>query len=1258
MPINNRIFGSDIPIKVKKTLEARQLAAEKTRLPGEQINPSKYPDDREDYYNYGELLDNQFNGVADLSSRTPFIRMWTGVQTGVYEGEDDIVLYEGKKIEGFKYTGTAEDIEQRLKDIEEESEKAQAHKDQKSTTFPKSQVSFKKDPNDSTTGKFVVKRPAKNINFSKPKVYMLGNHVLNTTDQITPQQQITADEYQTKSSDEQKDYITGEMFPDEHGVRNDVNKFLKPAAGIVSVSSETEGALGERKTTTINFVVHNFADFDTIYNRYFLRPGAQVFIDFGWSSVKDLYDPYEIIGTNSEDGKEAEAIMIEKLYGEKQSGDSQDGVVTRSKGNLEVLIGQVTNYDSKILENGSVECSLTIQSPNVAMMTFPKLNHLKTKIDFLLDHFFGFEAIKNFGTHIDTNPDSPTYGKVISKPEFGEVPDASSSAREIADFEELVYKKASESFGGTDFNPTVLAGIAGLFLPGGEQSDAQYTSIGFLEDKILNAEFAFGKNIDEINDVKIKGLETKMDSSESFTFYNSEFHERQAIIGNTGEPDPAFLIPRFWDRTYNTITEHIPFRNVNLEDKINTFNTKFDNWIATDLEVIGDDISYFSEYPDEAPITDYDKKINGGDENSLGRIPIREIFIHNDIIKEAFGAESKSFKDIVNHILNAINEDSYGVFKLGLAGGQDNTLKIIDENYLGIDNTIQDDAFDKLFTFDIMSPSSIVKNYNVNLSLPNDAIGANVAIQALGGTNEQVLPVNEAIANAASLAEIFKVALKDTDLSVIGASQEDIKLKYLPDIGGFRGKNLSDSNAEKVTYENLYKTELTEANDFYLNVGYSNIIDTENPLQQKDEEGENESNDESGDEKGKNTRIIDAIDNQMAQEGFLVTKTFQEYFRARIGDNFTFKKNPPLPLKLELTTYGISSLVPGDVFRVDYLPKIYRDTCYFQVTKVKHNVGSDGWYTTLETVFRYREVKSTAHPIKGRYRGFAVSAHIFDEFKIDDSQAYKNGYKTFVVSSGYGALSHGLMGSQRPGYKKRQKNEGYRMQPFDVEMIQVGDVHDEMESLKNKTEIILTDMHISRINNNYAGGFEGAEHTLTEGSKVTVIQNFAQAPSYMRNITPIGVPSSSSEISMIFKFTVEVPEGQGVIFISPMYWSNVAFDDTYDFHDGYGGKGFPSETTGFYVDGDEVFLIISKQGTQYYGYVPCAKFNQDKVYQSQGLMQYYNYGPKDYTSINTPDFINDFANVPASPDQHAILTGNWTKERLTKRLKNQEGYDN
>ena len=43
--INKRIFGSDLPPKVKKKLEARQLLAEKNRDPGEEIKPSQYPDD-------------------------------------------------------------------------------------------------------------------------------------------------------------------------------------------------------------------------------------------------------------------------------------------------------------------------------------------------------------------------------------------------------------------------------------------------------------------------------------------------------------------------------------------------------------------------------------------------------------------------------------------------------------------------------------------------------------------------------------------------------------------------------------------------------------------------------------------------------------------------------------------------------------------------------------------------------------------------------------------------------------------------------------------------------------------------------------------------------------------------------------------------------------------------------------------------------------------------------------------------------------
>ena len=72
------------------------------------------------------------------------------------------------------------------------------------------------------------------------------------------------------------------------------NQFLKPPAGITGVSSETEGPLGTIRKTEVEFVVHNFHDFDKIYSRYFLRPGALIFVDFGWSS-QDLYDPKELV---------------------------------------------------------------------------------------------------------------------------------------------------------------------------------------------------------------------------------------------------------------------------------------------------------------------------------------------------------------------------------------------------------------------------------------------------------------------------------------------------------------------------------------------------------------------------------------------------------------------------------------------------------------------------------------------------------------------------------------------------------------------------------------------------------------------------------------------------------------------------------------------------------------------------------------------------------------------------------------------------
>ena len=59
-------------------------------------------------------------------------------------------------------------------------------------------------------------------------------------------------------------------------VENTENPYLKPTAGITSITTRTEGSLGAVRRTTVEFVVHNKNDFDNIYLPFFLKPGATV----------------------------------------------------------------------------------------------------------------------------------------------------------------------------------------------------------------------------------------------------------------------------------------------------------------------------------------------------------------------------------------------------------------------------------------------------------------------------------------------------------------------------------------------------------------------------------------------------------------------------------------------------------------------------------------------------------------------------------------------------------------------------------------------------------------------------------------------------------------------------------------------------------------------------------------------------------------------------------------------------------------------
>jgi murein DD-endopeptidase MepM/ murein hydrolase activator NlpD len=96
------------------------------------------------------------------------------------------------------------------------------------------------------------------------------------------------------------------------------------------------------------------------------------------------------------------------------------------------------------------------------------------------------------------------------------------------------------------------------------------------------------------------------------------------------------------------------------------------------------------------------------------------------------------------------------------------------------------------------------------------------------------------------------------------------------------------------------------------------------------------------------------------------------------------------PVTLTLSIYGISSLIPGNCVRVDYMPERYRDRVYFQIMKITHSI-SNTWTTTFDLQYRIRpaaiagqvEPKPTYLKTKSIYvnKGYFKTLKHWDKYK-------------------------------------------------------------------------------------------------------------------------------------------------------------------------------------------------------------------------------------------------------------------------------------
>ena len=1058
--INSRVFGSDIPKDVKRILESRQIASTRNIEPNESITTSGSGTFKPSDYIRSHFSEH----TLDLSSRTAFARMWTSV--------DLVEKVEPADDEGWEVVYTETDVaassdESAIKTVEKDLETRHANKITGwQELYSKENVKHYNVIDNSDPDKPKVTFYAavqKDIykakqNFGQ-KIYMLNTHQLNTFDAEPGEslQQARKNKAAGSLTEEDKAILErNTLFPDEHltstvdgdgNIIADDNQYMKPAAGITNVTSETEGNLGVIRKTTVNFKVHNFHDFDRIYNRYFLRPGAQLFIDFGWSDLissehvstvgagkgAELYDPEFMLDESKGFPDNTEGPIIggiqNKLFG--------DGIYNKysyighNQGLCDTVVGLVTDYNASIQEDGSVECSVTITSKNAALLEYnmKESEWVFKRIEFILEYLLFFE-----GYYQGLNDNDKKYIKKDIGGGDPSVEHIGATSEGYVNFLDDLGVLLEDSILASDsLTPGSEAVASGIFIS--KKFEKKYINWGLFEDRVLNSEFGFGSSIDDINSVTKGQFQVNIDSSNSTVTWMPEIFNRQGIIAQfDDENPPKVLIPKEWDKTYNTLQGKQPSDCDEDGYTYQTFVRAISlGWGSGDKSsgkfVESGDLTQKRTFTTPGP-GPYDKprkigkygpklsKAGGGwvgytgTDQFANRIPLREIFVDVEVLKKAFSANNfKSVRRAVESILNTLSEDVTQIWDLQLvsAPGDDSSLSVTDYNMLGIESQGEEDVYDKLFVFDVMSENSIVKGYDVQLSIPDGDIGNMYAIQGSSGTT-QMIPAS---------------SLMDQNLAMhsLTGNFKNYMVRYLPDVTTYRTdrQNFDESNrsafegnfgALKLSMYEMIGGRADYSDGLWKHHGDADSLESQLLFIAEKRESDEKNASKNNKKTDATMKIIEANDDDLRSAGFTVCDRFSEYFKQNMASKFfagalSTKRATPFPMTLTLTTYGISSLQPGDIFRVNYLPEVYRKNVYFQVIKVIHNIGTDGWYTTLETQFRVRPDKKDPSNL------FSTSAGTFLSCKILEKSYGKKVYKQAINESNVDTKNNGIISNYR-----------------------------------------------------------------------------------------------------------------------------------------------------------------------------------------------------------------------------------------------------
>jgi len=918
--INKRLFGDDILPRVKAKLIARQELSKKAHAPGESIDSSWTYEDA-----MGGADKINFKGLADLSSRTPIARIWTAIKL---ISPDPTSWHVSNDYNPASHGGTSITIDA----PEMPSEHAQNHDEQKYNII----YAMRIDETGDGQEKVMYRKKGEETKYlnHEPRVYMIGNHALN----VTSEPNKTVQDYEKAS------------IPYEFETNQ--NEFMRPPAGITNITSETQGSLGLLKKTTISFIVHNFHDYDKIYSKYFLRPGAQIFVDFGWDTA-NLYHPSDLIDETKLGALKRGNDIHEVLWGYK-------GYVTKSAGDLETLIGYVTNYTSTVKQNGSVECTIDLLSRNMALFgqditavtqiknavlddldnlikvrmlaVLPNINQLiKGTADLEIENKSGRRStVKDFNLDKDVTfwisgsqsitRSGVALGRILFQ-YFGPAIMWNPVKKGAKQEKGLGRRAWRTDLPLRNTPPTIkkLISKSGLFWNAADRTDdfdnssKLYITWGQFEDLILNTKWGSLASAEENPEHLIR-----WNSSESFVRISKQLWDRQLTVASDAD-QLTFIYPRWWTTPGGTE------------------RTVYDEFKISETEA---------------------------------KLPLRELFIQVETIKSAFRA-GVTIEDSINNLLEQINENSYNIFMLTVGTndgiGDSSTVSIIDRNLLRVEEPIKKDPtfFENLFMFKPMSPNTIVKEYNLSYDTPSSEYSSMIAIST-SSPGRRTLPINDIIDRAVAIRDLNPEDLENTEAVFVPAFPPVTNIDALAAYQTIK-KQTGEDSLRQIIFQGIQPvSDLQPATKDKL----FHIIE------------EVKSEDESPEEQ-KNINDPD--------KDILTASNLIDYYgKIAKMDFFKNSLSTLFPVTLTLSIYGISSLIPGNCVRVDYMPERYRDRVYFQIMKITHSI-SNTWTTTFDLQYRIRpaaitgqvEPKPTYLKTKSIYvnKGYLKNLKHWDKYK-------------------------------------------------------------------------------------------------------------------------------------------------------------------------------------------------------------------------------------------------------------------------------------